>query len=598
MNFKEKGIIIQAETLGELEALSSLLTDNNIDINCTVDMNIPTIQLNGDILNIELPILAMETDFHHEVSLNDHSLIMALDDQSVNYEYTVNTEDSGDALKIINSTNDIVISISLEGETPGDEITFSDFTGWVAPQDLGFDGTINLDSDSEINEALLGNGLLEILIQNNVNQTYLGAPTAVITIPELRTPEGIAYEVILDHFYGDQNETINLSEFSLFPNPDQQLSYNADVTTQYEETGSYSLINSIIVEIHVKNLSFDEVTGKFDQDAMVDSNSISIDDSTKIASAEIKSGELLLDIENNIGVVADINFQILEFSMDESNLDTTISLTPSGGTYTIDLSDYQLNLDMSEDPQTVNYISTISLPDSIEMTLSLNESIAVSVNLSNLTFESVTGDIKQMTVEIDTVIQKIDGLPEEIEDFAFTAVNMFIEFDTDIGAPENSIDVILDLEITALSSTDSITSEITGWNIIDSSRVIIPDAEALINIFPDTIRASGSATVSGSGRVTNTQFVSGIMTVEAPLKFDVPDSTEIDMDIEELYKRYVVKNQLNTFRQRHGYKEGSYIKLWNTVEDNVVAFNIMDENPSISPSGLYQKLELKYSQIG
>lgn len=32
MNFKEKGIIIQAETLGELEALSSLLTDNNIDI--------------------------------------------------------------------------------------------------------------------------------------------------------------------------------------------------------------------------------------------------------------------------------------------------------------------------------------------------------------------------------------------------------------------------------------------------------------------------------------------------------------------------------------------------------------------------------------
>ena len=46
-----------------------------------------------------------------------------------------------------------------------------------------------------------------------------------------------------------------------------------------------------------------------------------------------------------------------------------------------------------------------------------------------------------------------------------------------------------------------------------------------------------------------------------------------------------------------GYKDGSYIKLWNSVEDNVVAFNIMDENPSISPSGLYQKLELKYAQI-
>ena len=73
--------------------------------------------------------------------------------------------------------------------------------------------------------------------------------------------------------------------------------------------------------------------------------------------------------------------------------------------------------------------------------------------------------------------------------------------------------------------------------------------------------------------------------------------SQLDIDIVELYKRYVVKNQLNAFRQQNGYKDGSYIKLWNTVEDNVIAFNIMDENPSISPSELYQKLELKYSQI-
>jgi hypothetical protein len=73
--------------------------------------------------------------------------------------------------------------------------------------------------------------------------------------------------------------------------------------------------------------------------------------------------------------------------------------------------------------------------------------------------------------------------------------------------------------------------------------------------------------------------------------------SQVDMGIGELYKRYVVKNQLNTFRQQHGYKDGSYIKLWDTVEDNVVAFKIMDENPNISPSELYQKLELKYSHI-
>jgi hypothetical protein len=71
--------------------------------------------------------------------------------------------------------------------------------------------------------------------------------------------------------------------------------------------------------------------------------------------------------------------------------------------------------------------------------------------------------------------------------------------------------------------------------------------------------------------------------------------SHLDIDIENLYKRYVVKNQLNTFRQQNGYKDGSYIKNWNGVEDNVVAFEIMDSNPSITPSDLYKKLNSKYS---
>jgi len=72
----------------------------------------------------------------------------------------------------------------------------------------------------------------------------------------------------------------------------------------------------------------------------------------------------------------------------------------------------------------------------------------------------------------------------------------------------------------------------------------------------------------------------------------------MSMDVPELYKRYVVKNQLNTFRQDHGYKEGTYIKIWDAVEDNVVAFNIMDEHPHFTPEQLYKKLEEEYKQVG
>ncbi len=71
----------------------------------------------------------------------------------------------------------------------------------------------------------------------------------------------------------------------------------------------------------------------------------------------------------------------------------------------------------------------------------------------------------------------------------------------------------------------------------------------------------------------------------------------MSMDVPELYRRYVVKNQLNTFRQDHGYKDGTYIKMWDAVEDNVIAFNIMEEHPDFTPEQLYKKLEKEYKNV-
>ena len=42
----------------------------------------------------------------------------------------------------------------------------------------------------------------------------------------------------------------------------------------------------------------------------------------------------------------------------------------------------------------------------------------------------------------------------------------------------------------------------------------------------------------------------------------------IEMDFDQLYRTYVGKNVLNFFRQDHGYKDGSYVKVWHGREDN------------------------------
>jgi dimeric dUTPase (all-alpha-NTP-PPase superfamily) len=66
------------------------------------------------------------------------------------------------------------------------------------------------------------------------------------------------------------------------------------------------------------------------------------------------------------------------------------------------------------------------------------------------------------------------------------------------------------------------------------------------------------------------------------------------LDLETLYRLYVGKNILNQFRQDNGYKDGSYIKVWNGEEDNVVMKRIWEENGDIKPEVLYKELSKNY----
>ncbi|MBD3797065.1 MAG: dUTP diphosphatase [Campylobacterales bacterium] len=66
------------------------------------------------------------------------------------------------------------------------------------------------------------------------------------------------------------------------------------------------------------------------------------------------------------------------------------------------------------------------------------------------------------------------------------------------------------------------------------------------------------------------------------------------LNLSTLYRLYVGKNILNQFRQDNGYKEGSYIKVWDGEEDNVVMKRIWEENPDVKPDALYKELTKLY----
>lgn len=87
----------------------------------------------------------------------------------------------------------------------------------------------------------------------------------------------------------------------------------------------------------------------------------------------------------------------------------------------------------------------------------------------------------------------------------------------------------------------------------------------------------------------------------ATQKMSIPDFCRLmiimDMSMDELFRQYIGKNVLNFFRQDHGYKDGTYIKVWNGKEDNEVlaeALNALDPAADNFKDQVYEALTAHY----
>jgi len=73
----------------------------------------------------------------------------------------------------------------------------------------------------------------------------------------------------------------------------------------------------------------------------------------------------------------------------------------------------------------------------------------------------------------------------------------------------------------------------------------------------------------------------------------------LNMNINQIYKLYMGKNILNRFRQDHGYKQKTYIKMWNGHEDNYYLMKFLEETDVELnfDTSIYIKLEEMYECI-
>jgi hypothetical protein len=115
----------------------------------------------------------------------------------------------------------------------------------------------------------------------------------------------------------------------------------------------------------------------------------------------------------------------------------------------------------------------------------------------------------------------------------------------------------------------------------------------------DTIRFDGSDyTISKLDLVSKLELNIGLA-VSKRISIPLFEAllADCNMDWRDLFCQYVGKNVLNFFRQDHGYKEGSYRKMWSGREDNEHLVEIMaglDSDHAEFQHQLYASLKDRY----
>jgi len=523
LNLLESNNRIETATLNS--GTLSLDLTNQMNLPSEVYLRIPSLEDADGTIYERGPIeLAAQSTAHRDFSLTGTTLQMDTSDQVVHYEYDVHTLDTGSEFKTVSETDSVGANLSMNNVSVGT------FTGVLEEKSTTKDGSISLASDNEIIRAVVQSGEIVLNIDNRVG----GNPHLHLTFHQIYTSPGSDVNLQKDvDLSTDNNDPviIPLNNTEIRMPRDDQTVYYTSVTTSGGQYNTYHLDRPLDVAINVSPVQLSEATGYFTQDAMVVVDSIALDNVTKLEEATIDSGQLNLNIQNHVGIAGAVRLKLDEFISNGIPLDTTILIPETNQPVlkTIPLRGYRI--EMALDDQSVHYSSRIRLLQDELMTLTFDDSVVVAVNIDQLTFSRVQGEIEPVEVNIDPVEQEFTALPEELNGVEFSHVNMGIDFDTDIGIP-----VFLDLSVKAYNNHgDSVVSSVEHWDITDSNTVRLPHPEDFINILPNRIVASGRAIAGAPGVVgvlRSDQFMAGDLEISIPLQFEITGDAVIEPDAE------------------------------------------------------------------
>ena len=149
---------------------------------------------------------------------------------------------------------------------------------------------------------------------------------------------------------------------------------------------------------------------------------------------------------------------------------------------------------------------------------------------------------------------------------------------------------------------DQVVLEIVDiWHFCLSEQLCCAEHEVIAAKIGDLIKSRGDQSLDQSPEAFRIAVETFAAATLANRSADLGSFIDLlaasKLGFNDLYKHYIGKNVLNFFRQDHGYKEGTYAKIWQGREDNEHLAEIVASEDAARPNYrdiIYQALKQRY----
>ena len=286
--------------------------DNYMEMASNLFITIPSIETpEGSAFQIGLDIGGSIIGLNHETNMEGHVIVMSKDTQEINYNYIVLTIDTEDEFISIASEDSIVVRISLNGQNLEDDISFSQFQGFLDQDAMVDSNIIELETPSKVDIATIASGNLELSIING-----LGISAFIdFTINELRKHGEkleTSFALPIDE---PLNIIIDLEGYELNPNLEldpQIINYVSRINIPSDEEISLNFNQKIEIGVLMDSLFFSDISGYIDPiDIEIDSIKQVIDLPSELDSLEFSQIQLNFSFRSNLSLPILLNLELL-----------------------------------------------------------------------------------------------------------------------------------------------------------------------------------------------------------------------------------------------------------------------------------------------